>query len=128
MGNPNESHLPEVAPAAILGSYNPPPTLAQEAEEVVRAHDGSPTTTARLARYVADVSHDVGTVRGAVNGARDTDAGFALLLVKTPGPVLEAVVALLENEYPLRGEEPTVRIQPQTLAEVAAEYYAGVRS
>ena len=83
---------------------SPPPTLAQEAAEVIRAHDGSPTTATRLARYVADVSHGVETLRVAVNVARDTDAGFALLLVRTPGPVLEAVMGLLENEYPLRGE------------------------
>jgi len=89
----------------MLEQQNGPPTLAQEAAEVIRAHGDSPTTTARLARYVADVSHDVETLRGAVNVARDTDAGFALLLVKAPGPVLEAVVALLENEYPLRGED-----------------------
>lgn len=90
----------------MLDQHNGPPTLAQEAAEVVRAHGDSPTTTtARLARYVADVSHDVETLRGAVNVARDTDAGFALLLVRSPGPVLEAVVQLLEHEYPLRGED-----------------------
>ena len=88
----------------MLEHRNGPPTLAQEAAEVARAHGDSPTTTARLARYVADVSQEVETLRDAVNVACDTDAGFALLLVKTPGPVLEAVVSLLENEYPLRGE------------------------
>lgn len=95
------------APARFIDIY--PTTdgsrpVERIANAVVRAHADQPgNDTLALARYVEGVGPRVEDLRSAYNVAKDSDAGFALLIVRMPGPVLEAVLALLIVELPLRG-------------------------